>query len=421
MDFRATQNDLERARLAPWATPAAASRGRRFAEPDHPLRTAFQRDRDRIIHSRAFRRLEYKTQVYVAGTNDHFRTRLTHTIEVAGIARTIARSLGLNEDLAEAISLAHDLGHPPFGHCGERTLHALLQAHGGFDHNRQALRVVDELEEKYPGIDGLNLTWELRSGLLKHRQPTPPTLDGERLPPQPSLEAQTADVADDLTYYSHDLDDGLNAGLLREADLAALPLWQRVRERAGARARPGDRCYFPFLVRTLIDLLVEDVVRTREARLRAAPPASADAVQHLPAPLLGFSPATAAHCRELCRFLFEKMYWHSEVLHDNEEAVKYVAELYHHFIAHPEALGRRAQQRVARVGLVTAVADYLAGMTDRYALEQYEQFLGRAADEGAAPATERAPPPAPAAARSTTSSFLALLRRPPAHPLHPPG
>ena len=383
MEVRDQQAALEQASLAPYARFSGNSRGRRYPEAPHALRTAYQRDRDRVIHSRAFRRLEYKTQVYVTGTDDHFRTRLTHTIEVAGITRTVARCLRLNEDLAEAIALAHDLGHPPFGHCGERALDELLQGHGGFDHNLQALRVVDLLEEKYPAMPGLNLTWELRAGLLKHRQ-TPLTLDGELLPPQAILEAQVADAADDLTYYGHDLDDGLSAGLLDPEKLQTLGLWQAAGERVRPQLAPDAPHFLPYMVRTLIDLLVGDLVRHSQANLAAAQLTRPEEAEHLAAPLIGFSPAYAAHCRELRRYLFENMYWHPVVLADNETAVTCMRQLYQYYLAHPEALGSNSRLRLQAEPLERVVADYLACMTDRYALEQYRRHL-----LGQAPGSER--------------------------------
>jgi dGTPase len=261
----------ERSTLAPYAQLSADTRGRAFDEPPPDWRTHYQRDRDRVIHSRAFRRLEYKTQVFLNGTGDHLRTRLTHTMEVAAIARNIARALRLNEDLAEAIALAHDLGHPPFGHKGERVLNKLMRGHGGFEHNHHSLRLVEELEQKYPLFPGLNLTWEVREGLAKHW----PTYDLPRRQPRiqirsASLEAQVANLADEIAYYSHDLDDGLEAGLLRECDLCAeANVWA-----AAATAVKGeygelpDECRRYFIIRCIIDQQVHDVVETTEARIR---------------------------------------------------------------------------------------------------------------------------------------------------------
>ncbi len=344
------------------------------------MRTAFQRDKDRIVHASAFRRLEYKTQVFVTGNCDHFRTRLTHTIEVAGITRTIARSLGLNEDLAEAIALGHDIGHPPFGHCGERALNSLLADHGGFDHNRQALRVIDELEEKYPGFPGLNLTWEVRSGLVKHRDQQP-LLDGEDLPPQLSLEAQVADLADDLTYYAHDLDDGILAGLIVPEELADLEFWGLVLEHGGSHEiTPVDERFVPFMIRNSVDLLVADVTDASYAAIAAAGVDTPLAVQELEEPLIRFSPQMQRATDHLREFLFKKMYWSPEVLDDNNRAVDWMCELFEYFLEHPEKLGRRSRRRVQDVGLHVAVGDYIAMMTDRYAIEQYDEFIGGGPD-----------------------------------------
>ncbi len=365
----------DRGPLAPYAQRAARTRGRVYPEAPHPLRTDFQRDRDRIVHSQAFRRLEYKTQVFVTGSCDHFRTRLTHTIEVAGITRTIARSLGLNEDLAEAIALAHDLGHPPFGHAGERELNRRLEAHGGFDHNRQALKLVDVLEEKYPGFPGLNLTWEMRAGLVKHRDKDS-RLDAEPLPPQLSLEAQVADVADDLTYYAHDLDDGLLAGLIDPDELDELQFWQLVRAHSGAeRIGREDEHFIPFMIRNSINLLVEDVIHASLARLNAGKLESPDEAQGLPAPLIGFSEPIAQASGELKEFLFLKIYRHPAVLKDIETAATWTGKLFEYFLAHPADLGRRSRRRLPEVELHVVVGDYLAMMTDRYAFEQFAKFV----------------------------------------------
>ena len=296
----------ERQMLASYAQRSAETRGRVYAEPPPFWRTEYQRDRDRVIHSRAFRRLEYKTQVFLNGTGDHLRTRLTHTIEVAAMARSLARALRLNEDLAETIALAHDLGHSPFGHRGEAVLNKLMRAHGGFEHNRQSLRIVEELEEKYPGIRGLNLTWEVREGLIKHQSSyDQPGLQRGFSAKSPSLEAQIANLADELIYGSHDLDDGLEAGLLSEAELR-----RHVRVFAQAletvRAEPGPlsaevRRYF--IVRCIIDSQVRDVVETSEAAILASGVKTADDVRRQARPLVRHSPARRRLNAELSRYL----------------------------------------------------------------------------------------------------------------------
>ena len=347
--------------FGPLAFRPEESRGRRHPEAEHPFRSPFQRDRDRIIHSRSFRRLDGKTQVFLSGTVDHFRTRLTHTIEVAALARTLARQLGLNEDLAEAVALAHDLGHTPFGHMGERVLDEELRAtaFGGFDHNAQSLRVVDCLERKYPGWDGLNLTWEVRCGLVKHRTPET-TLDGVPIGLELSLEAQAAHIADDVAYCTHDLDDAFESGLLGEAAVADLVLWQEAR--AAALRLGGDPAAdaFPsFTVRCLINLLVDDILEAAAVRLAA----------HGRAGRLGFSERVRPLAEELRAALFRHVYRHPDVMAVNRKAGEVVRHLFRHFTAHPEELGDSARVRATADGVERAAADYVAGMTDRYALK----------------------------------------------------
>lgn len=362
--------------LAPYAYRSGSSRGRRRPEPTHAFRNPFQRDRDRVIHSRAFRRLEYKTQVFLNSAGDHYRTRLTHTIEVAAVARTVARRLCVNEDLTEAVALAHDLGHAPFGHVGERILNEALKQHGGFDHNRQCLRVVDLLEEKYPGIDGLNLTWEVRSGLVKRRGRRS-KLDGEILPPSPCVEAQIADVADDLAYYAHDLDDGIAAGLIHPRQLKDLTLWGLAAEDARrAGGDPGAPYFTAFVIRCLIDRLVGNVIEWSLRQLAETAPSSPSEVEALERPLVGFSPEFAEGAVELRTFLFQHLYWHPLILEVNTRVGRVVADLYEWFLAHPEKLGRRARAVIRRDGIHRAVADYIAGMTDRYALKMHADIFG---------------------------------------------
>ncbi len=351
--------------LAPYAVHGGDSRGRRFPEPQHAFRSPFQRDRDRIIHSRAFRRLEGKTQVFLSGSVDHFRTRLTHTIEVAAIARTLARRLRLNEDLAEAVALAHDLGHTPFGHRGERVLDAELRhtPSGGFDHNAQSLRVVDLLERKYPGMDGLNLSWEVRAGLVKHR--TPETrLDGVLIGEEVDLESQAAHLADDIAYCTHDLDDGLDSGLIRGEDLAGVGLWRRARETALAQGGdPGEASFPSFVVRCLIDLLVGDCLAESARQLAGiANPQTARRGFRV-----RFSPEVKEMAAELREALFRKLYRHPDVMAVNERTGRIVRGLFRHFLKHPGTMGETARQRAADGSVERAAADYVAGMTDRYA------------------------------------------------------
>ena len=375
------QYQLESSDLMSYAVHNRDSRGRRVPEPEHPFRTGFQRDRDRILHSRAFRRLEYKTQVFLNNAGDHYRTRLTHTIEVAAVARTIARSLRLNEDLTETISLAHDLGHTPFGHSGERALDKIMTPYGGFDHNMQALKVVDELEIKYSDYDGLNLTWEVRTGLVKHRRNpdgSPVQLDGEILPPHPWLEAQIADVADDLTYYGHDVDDGLDSGLLTLDMLAELELWKLASKAALAKGLPpaGER-FSAFTVRCLIDLMVRDVIRFSSAAIDRAGIQRAEEVCFLPDQLISFSPAYREMTGELRNFLYHNLYFNPGLGKLNEMSYRNMRKLFRYYAENPLEMGENARRRIAKVGLERSAADYIAGMTDRFAAREYQRIARR--------------------------------------------
>jgi dGTPase len=362
--------------LAPYAVRSSQGMRRRIAEGGHAFRTPFQRDRDRIVHSRAFRRLDGKTQVFLNGSGDHYRTRLTHTIEVAALARTMARRLRLNEDLTEAIALAHDLGHTPFGHMGERVLDELLDGEeGGFDHNRQCLRIVDYLEEKYPGRDGLNLTWEVRAGLIKHRDECRgAVLDGECLPPNPCLEAQVADVADDLAYYAHDVDDGLEAGLLDEKMLEGLAVWRRAMEIAGKDGPISGVRRINYTVRCMIDMFAADVINHSVSVVADADPEDCIAVRQLSGPLVGFSPAMKQASQELRVFLFKNLYRHSDIMEINERMGNVMRRLFQFLHDNPEHLGAGSRSRLDRFGLNRVVADYIAGMTDSYAVHLFEKF-----------------------------------------------
>jgi dGTPase len=372
----------ERRRLAPYAVAAATSRGRVVPEPEHPLRTAFQRDRDRIVHSRAFRRLEYKTQVFVHHEGDHYRNRLTHTLEGAQIARTIARALRLNEDLAEAIALAHDLGHPPFGHAGERVLARLLEGEGGFDHNRQTLRTVDLLEERYPGFRGLNLCHETREGILKHGARFPHPVELPERSGQTPLEAQAADRADEIAYTNHDLDDGLRSALLEPAALAEVALWREARreaeERCGDAAEPVLRAQ---TIVALVNRLVGDLVRASAARLDSVAPADTDAVRAAPERLLRLSPELEKGVRELKEYLYRHLYYHPAVVAMTDRAERVLAELWHAVRGAPDTLPAQVRARFAEDGETRAIADYVAGMTDRFALAEHRRLThGRGLD-----------------------------------------
>jgi len=369
----------ERETLATYAQLSADTRGRQHAELSPDWRTEYQRDRDRVIHSRAFRRLEYKTQVFLNGTGDHLRTRLTHTIEVAAVARNIARALRLNEDLAETIALAHDLGHSPFGHKGEMALRQLLKQHGGFEHNRQSLRVVELLEQKYPDFPGLNLTWEVREGLAKHQtaydRPAAARIRGGA---SASLEAHVANVADEITYYSHDLDDGLDSGLLAERRLEEeVSLWrQAARTVRRLQGDLPDECRWYFIIRCIIDGEVRDVVKTSEARITKSGVSSANAVRHRKQPLIQYSAETRRQNRELRGYLQRHVYYNPRVHEPNQRAVRMMEQLFHHYLRHPRELGHQARRRVRQDGLHRAVCDYIAGMTDRYVMLEHQRLFG---------------------------------------------
>lgn len=362
--------------LSAWACRGAQTRGRKYPQPPHELRTEFQRDRDRIIHASAFRRLEYKTQVFVNGTADHYRTRLTHTMEMAAVGRTMARGLGANEDLTEAIALAHDIGHSPFGHSGEAALDDLMRNEGGFDHNKQSCRAVEVLELRYPDFPGLNLTWEVRAGLRKHEASIPGAeLDGQPIGPFQSMEAQIADVADDLTYHAHDVDDGLDAGLITENDLNEMEIWRRAAARAGAQHPGADADRLRTLaVRNLLDLQVEDVMQESARRISRFRPTRVEDVMNAPARMIAFSDEMRSLLDPLHAFLFQRVYFHPSVAGANEEAVQMMRRLFMQYIRHPETMGRKARARIASEGLWRTACDYVAGMTDRYALEEVHTF-----------------------------------------------
>jgi dGTPase len=367
--------DLERSEarhLASYAQSSATSRGREHPEDQHRFRTAFQRDRDRIVHSRSFRRLEYKTQVFLNGTGDHYRTRMTHTMEVSCIARTLARALGLNEDLAEAIALAHDLGHAPFGHLGEGTLNRLMAEHGGFRHNAQSLRVVEELELKYPEFNGLNLTWEVREGLHK---PYRPQELGEGLL-QPSLEAQAVDLADEIAYICHDLDDGLDSGLIHEQELRELELWRTTQKQALApyphlEPERGRN----YVLRTLLGRLADDVIAFSSEALKQASPQNSEEVRRQPT-LIAFSPPTAKLARELLTFLYSRFYHHPAIAAVNRRSANGLSQLFELLVGHPHLLSPQFELRVKKDGVYRATCDYLACLTDRQVFIQHQKLIG---------------------------------------------
>ena len=369
--------------LAPYAQFSAETRGRKYKEASPEWRTHYQRDRDRVIHSRAFRRLEYKTQVFLNGTGDHLRTRLTHTIEVAGISRNIARALRLNEDLTEAIALAHDLGHPPFGHKGEGVLNRLMRGHGGFEHNRQSLRIVEKLEQKYPGFPGLNLTWEVREGLMKHSRGEQHPARAEGLAANcSSLEAQVANLSDEIAYYSHDLDDGLDSGLLSERQLRRdVDIWGRAHKQIHREygALP-DECRRYFVIRSLIDWQVKDVVETTEQRIQEAGVKSADDVRMQRQPLVQYSPERRKLNLELRKYLYQNLYYNPEVHRPNLRAVRMLEDLFHYYVMNHREIGDLARKRASREGWHRTVCDYVSGMTDRYAIATHERLFSSPAN-----------------------------------------
>jgi dGTPase len=374
--------------LAPYATQWAQNRGRRFAEPDSPTRTPFQRDRDRIVHSAAFRRLQYKTQVFVYHEGDHYRTRLTHSLEVAQIARSVCRVLGLDEDLAEAVALAHDLGHTPFGHAGEDALDEATKPWGGFDHNAQTLRIVTALEHRYAGFDGLNLTWECLEGVVKHNGPLKAPIPAIRaysaehdleLDTYAGAEAQVAALADDIAYNHHDIDDGLRAGLFDIPEVLDLPLVGPV-FRAVERAHPGlERARLIHeAVRELIGRMVQDLIDESARRLTKLKPDSAAALRALGEPAIGFSAEMQAHDQTLKAFLRRHMYRHYKVNRMTSKARRVVRELFGLYLAEPECLPPEWSARTDGAGIARTArlaADFIAGMTDRFALEEHSRLF----------------------------------------------
>lgn len=385
---------ISQMKVKPYACDPAHTRGRLFHEPPAPTRTDYQRDRDRIVHSTAFRRLVYKTQVFLNHEGDLFRTRLTHSLEVAQLGRSIARSLGINEDLVEAISLAHDLGHTPFGHAGQDALNACMAAHGGFEHNLQSLRVVDTLELRYPQFDGLNLTYETREGVLKHcsrahaeaLEAAEPGGVGQRflLRQQPSLEAQLCNLADEIAYNAHDIDDGVRSGLITLEQLREVPLFDRYRVQALTEhpeldTPQGQRRLLYDAIRRMLSAQVYDVIEATGAALALARPVSVDEVRSLP-PLVGFGAEMRAQSQSLKRFLFHNLYRHAQVTQTTDQARQVVRDLFAAYLSDPSEMKPVYTNRCAAASAATAqarvVADFIAGMTDRYAAREHERLTG---------------------------------------------
>jgi len=384
---RAAYERRERDTLAPYAAKSAESRGRTYPEPEHPYRTAYQRDRDRVVHSTAFRRLEYKTQVFLTHEGDHYRTRLTHTLEVAQIARTLARALDLNEDLTEAVALAHDLGHTPFGHSGEEALADLMKDHGGFEHNRHGVRIVDVLERPYPQFRGLNLTYEVRECIAKHAtrydHPAPaqhspgdvPPAETEFAPGPPPLEGQIVELADSIAYDSHDLDDALAMGIMQAEALADLDLFrQAASDFAGSLADLSLDQRIRRIAKLLIDLMVTDTIATSAETIRAARVARVEDVRRADGRLISLSPPLQPKVRELEAFLLAQVYGHERVARRMTEAKGVVARLFEAYRDNPARLPPPYQQRTKEEGLERVICDYVAGMTDRFAQAEYRRL-----------------------------------------------
>jgi dGTPase len=369
--------------LASYAMDVANSRGRRFPEPSHPYRNAYARDRDRVIHSRAFRRLEAKTQVFTTRYSDHFRNRLTHTLEVSQIARTVAGALGLNTDLAEALSLAHDIGHPPFGHAGERKLDELLRPHGErFNHNLQALRIVEEFEQRYLDFPGLNLTFEVREGIVKHSRDYDaakfPELAEYLLDERPPLESQLIDFVDEIAYNSADLDDGFESKLLDiEMICASVPLFAEFYEDV-ERTHPGarDKLKFNEAVKRMLDRVATDLIENTRAQVAATGARTVENIRRAPRRLAGFSAKVAADNAALKKILHTRLYNHPFIVIDRERSVEALAELFAYYLEHPEAMPKSYTEFAQRNPPYRIVCDYIAGMTDHFLLRQHAELLG---------------------------------------------
>ncbi|NWF65405.1 MAG: deoxyguanosinetriphosphate triphosphohydrolase [Chloroflexi bacterium] len=377
MFFTRQQLEENEARsLAPYGMCSRDTKGRAYLDTEPEYRTAFQRDRDRILHTTAFRRLEYKTQVFINFEGDHFRTRLTHTLEVAQIGRTLARALGGNEDLVEAICLAHDLGHSPFGHSGEVALARLMKEFGGFDHNKQSLRIVTELEQRYPEFPGLNLTWEVREGMVKHESEYDIS-DARDFNPdlRGNLETQIANVADELAYTTHDLDDGLRSGMIKPQILEGVALWEILRETYNWRGPLLNDMERHRMIRHLVGLLVTDIIKSTDTRLKENKINSAADIQKLKHNVAGYSEEMQRHNRELKDLLYKKLYRHYRVVRMQVKAERIISDLFQAYRAEPAALPEHVQFFIEKRGLERTICDHIAGMTDRYAIEEHQKMF----------------------------------------------
>jgi dGTPase len=368
--------EIEERSLAPYGLSSRLSKGRTFPEDEPAYRTSYQRDRDRILHTTAFRRLEYKTQVFITHEGDYYRTRLTHTLEVAQIGRTIARALGANEDLVEAICLAHDLGHPAFGHSGEVTLNRLMIDHGGFDHNKQSLRIVTKLERRYPDFPGLNLTWEVREGIVKHETEYDLSDASDYNPElRGHLEAQIANVADELAYTAHDLDDGLRSQMINRHMLDGMPIWEILVESIGWKNGELDDLTRHRLIRRLIGIYVTDLVETTDQRLRESGVKSVEELQRLPFNVIGFGEDQQRRNRELKDFLYNNLYRHYRVVRMAVKAERIIRDLFTAYLDEPAILPKHAQALIEERGVERTICDYIAGMTDRFAIEEHHKIF----------------------------------------------
>jgi len=374
---RQRQEEIEAQTLAPYALKSGQSKGRHYPEPEAEYRTAFQRDRDRILHTTAFRRLEYKTQVFINYEGDYYRTRLTHTLEVAQIGRSLARALGANEDLVEAICLSHDLGHPPFGHSGETVLNKLMADYGGFDHNKQSLRIVTKLENRYPNWPGLNLTYEVREGIVKHETEydlSNSAASGFDPELRGSLEAQIANVADELAYNAHDLDDGLRSGLITPDQLNEIELWQMLKESVGWDGKLFTEQIRHRLIRRMIGIEIDDVIQATGANLAQHDLPTPEALQRLPYNVVVHSERLSALNQELKSFLYANLYRHHRVVRMAVKAERFIAQLFETYLEEPEQLPPSVRRVANGRGIHRAVCDYIAGMTDRFALEEWQRL-----------------------------------------------
>jgi dGTPase len=368
--------EIEDKSLAPYGMRSKDSKGRAYLDSEPEYRTTFQRDRDRILHTTAFRRLEYKTQVFINYEGDYFRTRLTHTLEVSQIGRTLARALGGNEDLVEAICLAHDLGHSPFGHSGEVALARLMKDLGGFDHNRQSLRIVTELEQRYPEFPGLNLSWEVREGMVKHESEYDIS-DAREFSPdlRGNLETQIANVADELAYTTHDLDDGLRSGMISPQMLDGISLWEILRETYHWRGPNLDDIERHRMIRQLVGIMVTDMLEATDKRLRESNVRSALDIQKLKHNVIGYSEEMQRRNRELKDFLYKKLYRHYRVVRMQVKAERFILDLFNAYRSEPLMLPDSIQKFIEPRGLERTICDYIAGMTDRYAIEEHRKLF----------------------------------------------